>query len=106
MSTGAQRKEEGMAHVLDNEDEGWKATYLGHARAYMAANPQGFTGEACRVFALSQGLRLPHHSNAWSAVWGGIARSRKIMRTGRYVKSQLASRHANEVPEWAITQDF
>jgi len=106
MSTGAQLKDEGSALVLANEDVVWQATYLGLARAYMASNPQGFTAETCKVYARSQGLREPHHPNAWSAVWSGIARSRKIVKTGRWVKSDLAPRHANEVPEWRITDLF
>jgi hypothetical protein len=106
MNTGAQLRDEGIDLVLLHTSAMWRAKAIGLYRTYMTAHPHGFTAEDCKVYARQCGLGEPHHVNCWGAIWSGLVKTRAITKTGRWLKSELPSRHANEVPEWKITERF
>ena len=99
---GRQRKADGIKRVMSAEDEAWQARAVGLYRAYMATRPHAFTAEGCKIYALARDLGTPHHHNAWGGLFSALARSGQIVKTGHTVKSQLPSRHANEVPVWRL----
>jgi len=100
--TGRQLKEEGIARVLDNESEEWKAEF--HNR--FGKLPIGWVGtsEKFKFLCRDNGIKEPHHWNCWSSGWNTLARHGRIVRTGEREYPTSASRHSNLNDIWRKTE--
>ncbi len=90
-------KEQGIAQVLENERQAWREA----AYVYIAKLPYGLhmTGEDIKVKYFAEcNPGKPHHPNVWSAVINVCLQRGFLEKTGKFVKSKTAKRHANEVP--------
>jgi hypothetical protein len=107
LQQGRALRDQGVEQVLDNAPEEWKERARPMLeRWFEGLNVDGeFTGEDARVSIVSS-VGLPHHSNAWGAVFGGALR--RWMRLGRVERVGIAQArdpisHASWVPTYRKT---
>lgn len=100
MGIGEQNKQEGMALVLDNENEQWKSRYLQLVPSFLKTNPV-FIGEDVRTFMLENNIGHPHHENTWGAMFNSaVARSDYVIRTGKVRNAKSGKSNAHAFREW------
>jgi hypothetical protein len=51
---------------------------------------------------LQHGYPLPHHANAWGAVWQMAKRERIVEATGHYTKSKAKNAHQRMIPVYRV----
>lgn len=94
MNEGDQLKEAGMAAVLSNEKEVWKAAARSEAEKLLKENGE-FSSEDI-ISAIGMPL---HHPNSVGAMINGIARRLKLYKVRR-IKAWRPSRHSGEIAVW------
>lgn len=74
-ATAAQLRDEGIAKVLENETEDWKAKARASADQFIASLDSGakFTGEDVRLHVEAE-VGPYHHPNAWGGIVGASLR--------------------------------
>ncbi|MCA8950229.1 MAG: DUF4118 domain-containing protein [Planctomycetes bacterium] len=80
----------------------WRAVVAGVV-AECAAKGSPFTSADVKELASRRGAGPAPHPNAWGAVITAAKKRGLIEKTGRYVKSAAAGRHAASIAEWVGT---
>jgi hypothetical protein len=92
---GLRRKEEGIRRVTLANSE-WLAVARSSAARY-AEQYGSVTADDVRGMLYPQGY-IPHHPNAWGAVF----KEKRWVPTGERVQSRVPSRHGNEIRVWRL----
>lgn len=97
---GLEAKQEGMATAIKNATTEWKDNFRDTA-ALLASKRQPFTSEdITHIVGLPRGRIGKDLNNSVGAMMNGMARSKKIGKTGRRVLSKRPTSHGAELTEW------
>ena len=97
--TGEELMIEGTEQVLENEPDPWKCRAQEIILSTARRN-EFFDADDVKIRANDTGLEPPHHPNAWSAAFRVALLDGVMEKTGSYVKSRRASRHASMIPRY------
>jgi hypothetical protein len=94
MSTGRERKAEGMARVAAKNAEWMEhAEYI--VRLWLRADRGLFLAEVLRRI---HNIGEPSHPNAWGAFTARLVKAGLLVSTNQYVKARSARSHAHPYP--------
>lgn len=104
MESGQQLKEEGQSLVLENAGDSWSTYIIEELRKWckhrLDIDEPAFRFEEFRDYASKNGMRQPHHANAWGALPARAVREKIIRPTSMYVPAESPSAHARPVRVW------
>lgn len=99
--TGAQLRDAGIAQVLENAGDDWRALYRREFEVFLKERGKlGFIGEEFRQWFLGRGNPKPRTPHAWGGAWNAMTRSGLLEDTGTVVHMREPGSHSRRSPVW------
>ena len=99
---GRRRRNEGMKRVIDHVQDTWRLDYSHHATGFVMNLERGVQSTAEQVRAVvTKHAGLPHHCNAWSAMFNSCLRQWKksglVEFTGQFLDATNSQAHCRAI---------